>query len=319
MDLIHDEFQHDRSGEYIVRGLELLEPAAKAKHIWNARYVDAKFCISRAYSDERMALRDRNGAPDHKDPRWNAWWALHDAVPYELLHLHTIQRKLAEAVKRTGADLTDPLLAETHAKILRFEARWTPILELVRETKGYVVKGREPSTSPRKTPERTLDHTGSCSCCARNIKYDDEGRIVDHGYQVAYNSRHGRCFGVGYPPFEVSAAGAEAFHEHLVDRGRRLADELVNLESGNVPAITDFSMRTPRTYAQGEEGYDRTLRSRIAETKGQIRQNAGMQSMFGRKIAAWAPAPLPDGTRDHMPADVAPGVAEDEPATPGMH
>jgi len=83
---------------------------------------------------------------------------------------------------------------------------WEDVAVLLAKTKTDVIKGRKPSATPRKTEPRTLDNTGTCPCCGHNVKLNG-GRIVDHGFTLEFNQRNGKCFGVGYRPWEISPRG----------------------------------------------------------------------------------------------------------------
>lgn len=92
--------------------------------------------------------------------------------------------------------------------------QFTPVANAIKTVNTNVIKGRKPSDNPNKTPERTLENTGTCPVCGRNIKMRD-GKMVDHGFKIGYGSRHGKCFGVGYEPMEVSPKGAEDYLDSL--------------------------------------------------------------------------------------------------------
>ena len=78
-----------------------------------------------------------------------------------------------------------------------------PVINDMNTLKGMVVKGRKPSTEPRKTPARTLENTGTCGICCKNVKLH-EGKLVAHGFTLSWGSRNGNCFGVGHEPHEIS-------------------------------------------------------------------------------------------------------------------
>ena len=103
---------------------------------------------------------------------------------------------------------------QTRMAIAAFLEFWAPYItasELLVSVKPLIVKGRKPAENPSLTA-RTIDHTGTCGCCQRNIKMTDGGRIWDHGYTIDGRGRGvgssykngNSCFGVGYEPIEIS-------------------------------------------------------------------------------------------------------------------
>lgn len=178
------------------------------------------------------------------------------------------------------------------------------------------MKGREPPSEPSQTPARTIDNTGSCSCCNKNVKLDD-GKAVDHGFQVA-GGRQGSCFGVGRPPIEVSPQGAIDFIAHLEQKHESRTSYLTRLETTEVEQVSDFSAWPPKTYKRGEKGFDVALRSAIAHAKQEIGSIESWLRMFRRKVADWTPKPLPDGKRDHMPSDTSEPTTDAETAAARM-
>lgn len=85
----------------------------------------------------------------------------------------------------------------------------------------------------------SLDHSGVCPVCGRRQKMNGVGRktptMVDHGYQLpprahwggyAEAPRRGSCFGVGFPPIELSPLGMmkvlEAIQQELPKAKRAL-------------------------------------------------------------------------------------------------
>lgn len=117
---------------------------------------------------------------------------------------------------------------------------WEGAATTLAAAKKDAIKGRKPSDTPRKTKIRTLDNTGTCPCCGRNVKLRYDSRMVDHGFNLRYGFRNGNCFGVGKLPWEVSPQGKIDFISALVahraevaaapvkdDRARRERDRMV--------------------------------------------------------------------------------------------
>lgn len=177
------------------------------------------------------------------------------------------------------------------ASVDEFLAFWVPVVALFDQAKPLIKKGRKPSDDPAKTPPRTLEHTGTCPVCDRNIKLGDSGRIVSHGYQIAWNSRHGDCFGVGHRPFEESAEGAIKFREQVVKQIAVNNELLANARAGKVEEV--YNKRTRAFVKKGEERFNDLLRTRIQELEYEVRSLSRLADRFQIKIEGWAPATLP--------------------------
>lgn len=73
-----------------------------------------------------------------------------------------------------------------------------------------------PAPGGRRTKVRTLENTGTCPCCFVNVKLTPGGDTVLHGYtRPGGGSVSGKCFGVGYPSFEVSPEGTRDYIQSL--------------------------------------------------------------------------------------------------------
>jgi len=86
---------------------------------------------------------------------------------------------------------------------------------------------------PGLTPIRTIENTGSCPVCTRNVKLTRGGLLVDHGYQVPwqYSGRTQGCFGEGFPPYERSPKGCEAYVKALENTLMATKERLANSDS----------------------------------------------------------------------------------------
>lgn len=149
-----------------------------------------------------------------------------------------------------------------------------PTCEKFLKAKLLVVKTRKPSDRPRTTPERTIDNTGTCSCCGQNVKLDG-GRIVAHGYTIRYGYQSGSCAGVGFAPIEVSADGAKAY--------------LRGLEA--------FQSRQQAALVEATRAGEK---KRIWSIEADLRSLKIDIHHFTRVVADWAPKALPDGRKDHL-------------------
>lgn len=153
-------------------------------------------------------------------------------------------------------------------------AEFSPVCEKFLKAKLLVIKSRKPSDRPRVTPERTIDNTGTCSCCGQNVKLDG-GRIVAHGYTIRYGYQSGSCAGVGFAPIEVSADGAKAY--------------LRGLEA--------FQSRQQAALVEATRAGEK---KRIWSIEADLRSLKIDIHHFTRVVADWAPKALPDGRKDHL-------------------
>lgn len=160
-------------------------------------------------------------------------------------------------------------VSPTHARALeayRSIGYYAPICAKFVAAKARVVKARKPSTTPRKTPARTLDNTGTCACCGTNVKLA-RGVIVAHGYTIRWGFQSGSCFGVGYRPIEVSDEGLRAA---LSGYERTLGFARLSLE------------------------YNALTRRERRELESRVNGAANAVKHYEAKIKEWAPRALPD-------------------------
>ena len=201
-----------------------------SRPLYNVDFRDAKDALTRLFRKEHEAqVREPfmwNGRYESLPEEvhaldWDHDWSLH-RVP-------GLQKK----VRACEAD--DPCLT---AMVL-FLNDWEDAAATLAAAKKDVIKGRKPSTTPRKTKERTLENTGTCPCCGKNVKMLG-GRMVDHGFTLYHGFRNGNCFGVNRDPWELSPQGKidfiaalRAHRDHVAaqpvkdDRERRGRDQMV--------------------------------------------------------------------------------------------
>jgi len=156
--------------------------------------------------------------------------------------------------------------------------KWAPICEMFKTLKPMIIKGRKPSGS---TPMRTLENTGTCACCGKNIKMNDEGKLVDHGYTTERGYRNGQCIGVNKQPLEVSDEGLLAMATALIHTISHEQIGLVNQTSklrkssnmDEVATINTAIHHITTTIRWATEDYNETI----------------------NRISEWKPLPLPKG------------------------
>ena len=305
MHMTHEEFATPKSRDYLRRSIPEVSEGLARGAIPNARLVECKFLIGRAYEYERDLLHDNQykallaSGVQHWQP---AYQAVTDLIPYGLTTAGSIRNKVAKLRKVTDGNLVlEAIAIEAEA----FLDRWHPMVEGLKALKLVAVKGRQPiPDSERKTPPRTIEHTGSCACCTRNVKLSDADKIVDHGFQLHWNSRAGNCSGVGFPPLEMAPDGIAAFIERLEGQLNAAEKARKNLAEG--PPAPVYDGLSKKTITPDDPLWPRMRAIRISDYESEI-------GFIGREIESqrlriekWEPAPLPDGRSDHMPQNPSP-------------
>lgn len=224
--------------------------------IYNVDFKDAKDSLGRAFEE----------ANDKMVSEPFFWGGKGLDIPEAVVELHWLswQAHLAPSLlkKVIKANIDHPVCTA----MLELLNEFAPIMEGVKVAKARVIKGRKPSTTPRTTPERTIENTGTCGCCGKNVKLD-HGKLVAHGYTIKYGFQSGNCFGVGYEPVEVSNKAIVAYLE-VLNSFRN--DQIASLEG-----LEDMKLW----------GVESTIR----QVEGDIKY-------FDKALAAWVARPLP-GTK----------------------
>lgn len=263
--------------------------------LYNVDYQEFKSHIaSRAF--EKAVEAKVNETPSG-EVRWTAY------CEFDAMYLHNLPGKLARLEKIS----TKRSLNAAESAYLDVYREWLPVAELLARMKTEAVKTRKPRTEELKTPARTLDHTGTC-VCGKNVKLDGAGRLVDHGFTLEYASRNGHCHGVGYLPVEVSRELLDAtldacraqlarLEKHYANRENWLSVATNNVEryiGGTVPVYVHVN--------RGDANFGYWHAKAVAKAQAEI----GLMNLavkdWERHVSEWAPCPLPDGDRRHLPA-----------------
>lgn len=146
---------------------------------------------------------------------------------------------------------------------------------------------------------RTRDHTGSCPACLGNFKIVERPGstkpvMVLHGYErPGYGFAIGKCFGVKYPPLELSTEGTVHYVEYLKRNRAQTEDYLRRLRSGEVVELRDVLGRA-RVKADLDE------RTWTGVMDNVLRHEEHVVAMLTQDIArltkivdTWAERPLP--------------------------
>lgn len=207
------EFKYINNNTRFEASYQLLVQGIENKIIYNADLNEIKFLLGRAFSDEKRQVSNLFSKSETGSVEHEIYWIL----PYQLNHcksaINKINKLKIDEARRNKSDIQAALSFLEEGKYL-----W----DLITEAKQFVVKGRKPSANPRKTPPRTLENTGTCGCCGKNVKMNEAGELVAHGYTIRWGFQQGNCFGVGYPPHEVSPKCAQDYLKLLRDTEKTL-------------------------------------------------------------------------------------------------
>jgi hypothetical protein len=197
--------------------------------IYNADWQEAKRCCNNLIESTTRKLWEDYLNKGHRgkvDKMPESYW--HSPYMTQLLgylklfakDLKVVRSKVAHsflnehhhyAMYKDQVDTLTLLQAEvTHIQ----EAYAAPLLAM----KDRIVKGRK--KGERKTPERTLDHTGTCVICRKNVKMTEDEALVDHGFTIDFGQRLGHCFGVGYKPIELSPCALQNYLAKVLEPWR---------------------------------------------------------------------------------------------------
>jgi len=145
---------------------------------------------------------------------------------------------------------------------------------------------------------RTRDNTGTCSCCFANHKLrllagKTVPQMVLHGYQrPGWGYVVGQCFGLKYPPFELSCEGTKALQLHLEGRVVAETEYLRKLKAGEITTLSAYSSHNAPLKA-GDFGWDRRVESEVHSTERTIKSLKADIETLTKLIADWKPTPLP--------------------------
>ncbi len=151
--------------------------------------------------------------------------------------------------------------------------------------------------------ERDLTNTGTCGVCEGNFKREADGSLHMHGFtRPGDGMLHGRCFGVGYQPHEISV---DAARDYLARALRPYLAEwkvaLSNLKSGKVDTLSvrkwNYETRQDEWKTiTAADGYDFTqaMAAEIYKAENNVRWATQDVERFEKKIAEWKVDVLPE-------------------------
>ncbi len=159
-----------------------------------------------------------------------------------------------------------------------------PIIDDANKIKATLTKARKPREGARKTEERTIENTGTCSVCGRNVKLNNLGNIVDHGFRLAWNERSGGCYGVSYKPIEISPEGAVSYLaviRDMLERAEKVVAEFATRYDADVLKYQIFQI-------------PKDERKRYTNAESTVRHAGRDVTRIEKIIAEWKATPLPD-------------------------
>lgn len=288
---------------------EILVPAALNQRIYNVDYKEVKDLLNRLIEGRLRNIwaywLDNGGRGNSfrldsywKNPYSNQLLGFIKCVDKDRLALKKVvgmDDEIKAVAEKTLKDLT--LVAETI-----HEQYALPLMAL----KDKIVMGRKPSTDPKKTPDRTLEHTGTCGICGKNVKIEGTG-LYHHGFTLQWQSRNGSCFGRGYKPIEISSDVLVDYIAKVVRPYIKKETELLSFlqsgkRDGTIIEITSHFRNAPGTsrfpihlkLAKGEPMFDQVVNENINHHESNIRMGEMELANREQQLREWAPRPLPD-------------------------
>jgi hypothetical protein len=251
--------------------LEAIPAALEMGVIYNVDFKDLKEAVNQAL-EAAWGAAVKNLYLSHEDRRERYDWVATDNLYYgqgpQIHNLKSVIKKIAKVEKiDPKCDLIAP--ARAICELV------TPIIEDMNKLKGMVVKGRKPSTDPRLTPERTIENTGTCAVCGRNVKLDKGQHIVSHGYTIRWGFQSGNCHGVGFKAVELSPEG-------IVSWKKVLEAALAHAEE-NIQSLRDAA----------EVDKNRNTRMAVSQAEATIRYAPRDIAELETRITTWEAKPLP--------------------------
>jgi hypothetical protein len=148
----------------------------------------------------------------------------------------------------------------------------------------------EPSIS------RTRENTGTCPVCFQNIKANPY--MVLHGYRrPGTGETYGRCYGVGYLPFEVSIEGTKDYLEKVVEpQLEQTRKRFQDLKSGKITKLKNFRIEITSDSPQ----WERVLSETIRQTEWEIKQLEEKAKAYKNLVQYWKERPLPKEGEPHI-------------------
>ena len=264
-----------------------LEAAVSSGVVYNVDFSDFKYWLSceldrevKVIYDLCLNSGDGSGWKRTSNATFPGISELYDILPHGLYSFTSFEKKYRKIGRITGE------LAAKCEDLIRF---WSPVHTLLYKTaKALITKTRKPSETPSLTPPRTLESTGTCPVCGRNVKINDSKKIAAHGYSVEGHQFHGECFGTGKTAWEISSEGAEKYVAALRPRVPKLEELILDL-----PTRDEVYIFRVGTVKRDNPSFEKFLNSKLYDLKSELSSLKREIARVEEKIAGWEPATLP--------------------------
>lgn len=193
----------------------------------------------------------------------------------------------AETLLSAGLDTYGRPPAETDVKS---DAFWKFLYANgIKEAAESALQGN-PNMRLSPAQMRTMENTGTCSVCLRNIKIKTPRSLADHGYSLLSGwGRSEKCPGADYPPYEVSPEGAIAYRDLLrtliaekkAAKDKPAPDPIVipGPPRLRIPSTSPDYPKAERAYREGLDAALRTMTMDLRDVE--------------ERLPKWQPRPLP--------------------------
>jgi hypothetical protein len=236
------------------RALDVILHGKLDGKIYGPEYKDAKDTLSRRFEEAYSAISGHYlaGRGYSDDSKWEdslgSTYGLHSAI--------SVAKRLAKAPPAPTP--------EFDREVREFFAATQPIAVIIAGLKSKVIKGRKPNpdaiAKKAAVAASRAGRDGECQICQRRHILDSRGNLVLHGYQrPGHGYIVGDCFGVGYPPWEVSSDRLAEWIELLKTRAAQATQEAARTAKLTTIDVNRGSERNPRyvTLTKGDPpGYD---------------------------------------------------------------
>ncbi len=192
----------------------------------------------------------------------------------------------------------------TNTGVLKWLREHTPFLKQINDRLGTMPIEQEREEKKQKIPTR--ENTGTCPVCFNNIKLRPTARkardkampgITLHGYKRPGTGYiHGECFGIDYPPFELSAEGSHAFIAELDQSIANIEHAIREYESGAVDELyvdRDRKLTLVKKSEAPPHEWEKYLKEKISSSKAQKDWLTTTRAFVKRQADGWHPKPLP--------------------------
>jgi hypothetical protein len=290
----------DRRAAQFQQAKDILTSALAAGSIYNVDFKDAKESISRVTSNVLSSLY-RAYCDNHRDLRSTLTADVYSEV-YDAVNMSVQINYAAGLAKRTEKLVKQGITAV--APFLGVYREVAQFAEAINELKGHVVMGRKPLENPKPVD---MSNTGTCAICQHTQKLTGNVSLVAHGYTISdghgnyFGFQNGKCFGVGYSPYETSCHANYNYVAALNGKVASTEKRIASLKAGEIPELDRMETRRERgrkitelkTYRVGDDIFPDLLGHELASAHYMLdafRCEIERQELL---IKVWAAKPLP--------------------------